>query len=397
MKKAVTQNKGFSLIELLVAVAILTIIAVPIMHGFVTGARTNAKARRVEQATEVAQNVMEYIKATPLEELLADPNVTSNPQSIIDDVTGEETQYVTYTVTYDRVADGVEYRAEVELHPGEGVDDGSEHITDYNQHELAQLYDMNAVYDAFFILENTVDASMISKLADSVNVSETTVKDGVVRNIYVDIKEETGTEYVEVNVAYTYAGVTCYMSTQNQCIYSNSDTETYLRNVYVFFTPLRNIQEGDSPKETITVRNANCGVGQEPVQVYLVKQNDGITGHYAVNVNVMEQARDLASYQDASGNLLVKTRICTNLSFPRTPEDVTADEVAVRYSTWDGGYSESTSILGAAYLADDVVGLTDLSAKETQDWIYNVQVRVYEKDADASATPLVSLMGTKEK
>lgn len=398
MKMAAKQNKGFSLIELLVAITILAIIAVPIMHGFVTGARTNAKARRVEQATEVAQNVMEDIKAKSLEELLAGDNVRSDPTSVIIYETGEEATFMTYTIFYDDVvADGVEYRAEAVLYPGVGVEDGHYNVTDYNQHELVQLYDMNAVYDAFFILEKNVDTAMVSQLAQTVNASEATVKAGVKRNVYLDIKKEAATEYVEVNVAYTYGGVTCYMATQNQCIYSNSDTETYLRNVYVFFSPLGNMQEGDVPKETVTIRNANCEGEQKPVQVYLVKQSGTSAEHYAVNVNVMEKSRDLASYQDAEGNLLVKTRICTNLSFPRTAGDATADEIAVRYSTWDGSYNESTSILGATYAADDLVGLTDLSAQDTQDWIYTVQVNVYEKDADASTTPLVSLTGTKEK
>ena len=38
-------NEGFSLIELLIAIVILSIIVVPLLHSFVTSARTNAKSR----------------------------------------------------------------------------------------------------------------------------------------------------------------------------------------------------------------------------------------------------------------------------------------------------------------------------------------------------------------
>lgn len=38
-------NEGFSLIELLIAIVILAIIVVPLLHSFVTSARTNAKSR----------------------------------------------------------------------------------------------------------------------------------------------------------------------------------------------------------------------------------------------------------------------------------------------------------------------------------------------------------------
>lgn len=398
MKQVTKQNKGFTLIELLVAITILAIIAVPIMHGFVTASRTNAKARRMEQATVAAQNVMEDVKASALDELLARDGVYTETVPVTVFESGEEIPFVTYIIPYENlVADGVEYRAEARLDAGMGVDDGIEQMTNYNQHELAQLYDMNAVYDAFFILEEETDTAVIRRIAQETGRSEAAVKAGVKRNIYIDIKNEAGTEIVETNAAYTYGGTTCYMAAQNQCIYSNSGTDTYLRNIYVFFPTLANMKEGDAPKETITVRNADCNSVAEPVSVYLVKQSGSAREHYAVNVNVMEEARDIASYQDADGNLLVKTKICTNLSFPRSAADETAAQLAVSYSTWDGAYGESIPILGKVYTADELVGLSDLSAQTSLDWIYNVQVNVYEKDADASELPLVSLTGTKEK
>ena len=44
-------NEGFSLIELLIAIVILSIIVVPLLHSFVTSARTNAKSRNTMHAT----------------------------------------------------------------------------------------------------------------------------------------------------------------------------------------------------------------------------------------------------------------------------------------------------------------------------------------------------------
>ena len=65
------KDAGFSLVELLIAVIILAIIVVPMLHGFVTSARMNGKAKQVQRATTVAQDIMEGLKAYDIEELQA--------------------------------------------------------------------------------------------------------------------------------------------------------------------------------------------------------------------------------------------------------------------------------------------------------------------------------------
>lgn len=63
-------NKGFTLLEILIAMAILAIIVVPLLHAFVTAATTNAKARRVMRATTAAQNTLEEIKASSVKDMV---------------------------------------------------------------------------------------------------------------------------------------------------------------------------------------------------------------------------------------------------------------------------------------------------------------------------------------
>lgn len=388
-------ERGYTLIELIIAITILAIIAIPLMHGFVTAAKTNAKAREIEQATTVAQNTMEEIKVTPIEELIKDVEPHKVPITMEN---GDTVEMLSYEMTYeDVVTDGVPYQVKVRIENGPSGEDGLTLLTDYNQIELARLYDMNAAYDAFFILEETTDDALLEELAVEAGVSTGQVRSEAKRNIYVDIKEESGTRIVEVNAAYTYRHATRYMAAQNQCIYSSSSRNSYLRNVYVFFEPLSNMREGDVPKETITVRNTCCTEERETVQVYLVKQGTVQDANYAVNVNLMEQTRNLASYKDADGNTKVMTAICTNLSFPKDASDTTDDQIKLRYSTWDGGYEESMSILGNTYTADELAGLTNLAAEAKQDWIYNVYVEVRRKDADEYGEALVYLTGTKEK
>lgn len=57
-------KKGFSLVELIVAVAILAVAAAPLMHSFVVSAQMNNKSTRVNNATLAAQNLQELITAS---------------------------------------------------------------------------------------------------------------------------------------------------------------------------------------------------------------------------------------------------------------------------------------------------------------------------------------------
>ena len=54
-------NRGFSLVEILIAVAILVLCAVPLLKAFVTSAQTNVRARQNLNATTLAENIMEEI------------------------------------------------------------------------------------------------------------------------------------------------------------------------------------------------------------------------------------------------------------------------------------------------------------------------------------------------
>lgn len=60
-------NKGFTLTEVLIAVAILSIAVVPMLANFVTSSKVNSKSKRTMNGTAVAQNIMEGINAYGVE------------------------------------------------------------------------------------------------------------------------------------------------------------------------------------------------------------------------------------------------------------------------------------------------------------------------------------------
>ena len=69
MCKEKEKNKGFSLVELLVCVAILAIISIPLLNSFLVAGKTNEKAKKIQRTTTLAQNIMETVKSQNLSQL----------------------------------------------------------------------------------------------------------------------------------------------------------------------------------------------------------------------------------------------------------------------------------------------------------------------------------------
>ena len=61
-----TKNSGFTLVEVLIAVAILAVISIPLMQSFVSAARVNGEARRRLAANTIAETLMESCKSVSL-------------------------------------------------------------------------------------------------------------------------------------------------------------------------------------------------------------------------------------------------------------------------------------------------------------------------------------------
>lgn len=67
-------NKGFSLVELIICVAILSIATIPLFKSFSLAARNNAKAQRLQNATSLAESIMEEVKGKSIETLMIENN-----------------------------------------------------------------------------------------------------------------------------------------------------------------------------------------------------------------------------------------------------------------------------------------------------------------------------------
>ncbi len=62
-------NAGMTLVELIVAIAIITVAIIPLMFGFIFVLKNNMRAREIQQTTVLAHTVMENCKAFPVADI----------------------------------------------------------------------------------------------------------------------------------------------------------------------------------------------------------------------------------------------------------------------------------------------------------------------------------------
>ena len=63
-----SSNKGFSLVEIIVAIAILAVIVLPLLNAFVTSSKLNVRSKDKLMAVETAKNIMEEMRGYKLNE-----------------------------------------------------------------------------------------------------------------------------------------------------------------------------------------------------------------------------------------------------------------------------------------------------------------------------------------
>lgn len=127
MKKMTSDNRGLSLIELLVAIVVLGIICIPLITTFINSARINRNAKRVHSASTLAQSLMEEYKATNISVLLQDVSegsVSASYYASLDSeqqkiVSGNQEAFIPYVFYQTGIAatNGHVYDARITLNP----------------------------------------------------------------------------------------------------------------------------------------------------------------------------------------------------------------------------------------------------------------------------------------
>ena len=258
-------NKGFSLVELLVSIAILAIVIGPILNNFVTAVRVNAKARRVQNETNLMQSIAEDVKFKSI----LDIATIYNDNTIVD---GEKTTY-----TKKIMKDG-KHIYDVRLTFDKGVYKGvSPEPWNYNDFKMPIISDVNETKNviaaesyetdmAVSVLYNNhrwyreytkTDAGVYTVSA----YSEHDIRTNLHRNIQVGITYDGSSIMIKVEAIYTCSSVPGAAS--ESYVLKEAPYNSTMKGVYVFYNPLVNDKLTVYKENTIT----------DTIEVFLASQD----------------------------------------------------------------------------------------------------------------------------
>lgn len=452
------RNKGFTLLELLIAVLVLAIVIIPLLHSFVSSFRVNARSRETMRATTLAQNEMELFEKEKIEDL-ADPakftyrgwgTVTPEPDSngcytfvregIVNDDSGRSMFDVVVRLNPERAVDTDRYYSQntngfLYINTFSNLDCGS-----FVQPLKSNINDPNNR----FCDETVYSIYEANRLNDSWNTNK--FRELLAREITVQISQfDDGTKIVtKAKVIYDYycdssmvkSGYQKY--TKEQIIFDNSQefdedgNPIELNSIYLFYTP-----RGSMPKcgtgvsftcdgkqvnpkvDKITIKNES----KLPVNVYILRQDilslseEPSTGEYKqvewngsgdynewfelnkADVSNNRAELEVHDYMDAEGKTYGNyytnlEKIDTNPNFSIKLQDL-ANASRV-FSDADAIDLTKLRVISMNLESDHV------KASETKDRIYTMVVEVYRhvegqnvETTAAHSDPLVVMDGSK--
>ena len=313
-KSIINDNSGLSIVEVLVAVAILAIVFVPLLKTFTQASTINSKAQKLQNVTSLAEGVMEDVKGKSIQELhdlaVERADVSFLPLDKDGTLTkGNLNNVPPYTVTYENVTatQGITYDAVVTISTDNykstdrsdarkanklSHNDDIGDVSDANIRELPQINKVDSNRNAVLSWElNKYDNKALENLAAENSVSGSDIatlkdsyKDTAEKHINIEIKEDTDTSSTKVSCEVEYkTGKNASDKSLKYLVYTGYFVEPLASepagpNIYLFYTLSENVKDGASniadpiKKENIKIEDKTTGKRHN---VYFIMQ-DGV-------------------------------------------------------------------------------------------------------------------------
>ncbi|MCI6409647.1 MAG: type II secretion system GspH family protein, partial [Lachnospiraceae bacterium] len=294
-KSIINDNSGLSIVEVLVAVAILAIVFVPLLKTFTQASTINARAQKLQNVTSLAEGVMEDVKGKSIQELhdlaVDDPKVSFLPLDKDGTLTkGNLNNVPPYTVTYENVTatQGIMYDAVVTIatenykNKTKGADDIGD-VSDANIRELPQINKVDSNRNAVLSWElNKYDNKALENLAVENFAPKNSVTDPDIaklkesykktaeKYINIEIKEDSETSCTKVSCEVEYKTGTASGKSLKYLVYTGYFVEPLASepagpNIYLFYTLSEKVKDG-------------AGYISEPIKKENIKIEDKTTG-----------------------------------------------------------------------------------------------------------------------
>ena len=389
-KSIINDNSGLSIVEVLVAVAILAIVFVPLLKTFTQASTINGRAQKLQNVTSLAEGVMEDVKGKSIQELhdlaVDDPKVSFLPLDKDGTLTkGNLNNVPPYTVTYENVTatQGITYDAVVTIatenykNKDKDADDIGD-VSDANIRELPQINKVDSNRNAVLSWElNKYDNKALENLAAENSESDSDAAD--LKNLYkataekhinIEIKDDIDTSSTKVSCEVEYkTGKNASDKSLKYLVYTGYFVEPLASepagpNIYLFYTLSENVKDGASniadpiKKENIKIEDKTTGKRHN---VYFIMQ-DGVdklstTNGSEVTLDISGSGYSESIYYDKTS---IFTDAITYLAGGSTTDD------------------ESDDVYFFSNLKDKNGNSGELFNSKSKDRIYYVTVKIKE-------------------
>lgn len=426
-------NAGFSLVEVLVAMAVLAILSIPVLSSFSNAARINHKARKEENANTVASDIVEQFKSVSMSEILS-----QYKDKYTEGTDGK------YIFTEERTgANGEKYKVVTELEPGR-YKAGDDEDNNYNNNINSYV---NSVKN--FVLREELysyDIEAEKKFMEEYQAGYDKKNITKVTNINVEVKHSESGEYAPKATASAdtkatsaaggteaasgevenYDGIDAYyqrVTLSFEYRYNNNEADVYkpdpvvypnnyfraaasgtnayristtlsnnLKDVYIFYAPY------DTHSETTVEGDGSKYYSSDKINISYNYSNESYVKYDGCNVFIIQQTTRY------DGNNLIKmalNRANVKLKVNGTDMDLATKGTVSLGTTGNGGVSGSTasgpvSIFSNIYnwgLYKDPnntgAGNNGISSKSL---LYTMTVKVYYQD---ETEPMAQVVTTK--
>lgn len=415
-------NKGFSLLEVLVAVIILSIVSIPIIRSFATVAKTNADAKILLRVTDSAENMMENLEYRTLDELI-DRYDGSDANTVEVDTNGTckivIQDVADVAAALGKVPDG--YYMKIVADPTKYPNSNALNIADVKSMSVADtaVYEMSPLYDAGIYekfdrwnLEANDDQPMLYQ-----RVNEKHFREKLTRTMEVTIdkvgedtdasEEKVDLVSVKLNIRYYFRtksdheaylpkAQSEYVETTRE-LYNNISTKVPLSSIFILYQP-RYLATASGNTDNIIINNT----GNVNVNVMLSAQRGADDVSYknqyfnaltGPNVTIIEKPS--GNIKDVDAGVTLLTNLSSNVPYSSIANDGSA--VANGKILCNLTYQNETGT--SKIKGEDAMKVLDardldgkaLIAQNTKNRIYKVTVSVH----DAAHNTIVELDGTK--
>ena len=281
-RKAGKQNMGFSLVEVLVTLALISVLSIPLIQTFLNSARVNGKAKSMQNATDIAQSISEYFGAMPLNalETAYKGKYTKLPdKSIIFTNIGDGINKDSDGVDYYKGSDTEKFYVSVIVDPTGYSKADKTGMNDYIRPGINNLNE-NSSITCRSKLEQ-YDTNIVNTFKEKgVNVDD---KSKIVKKSVFTIYENESTVYAD-KVEYKYNLDITYTYNKKNTEYKNIElgigtvdrAGIAAPNLYIIYTPVLGMYGNENvAKDEITVKyrpDSEKADWEKPVNVYLVEQ-----------------------------------------------------------------------------------------------------------------------------